>query len=340
MIIDVSDSLNLISKLTFKRVWNILKVTGSYYYSRWTGQPYQAGVPISFAVEPTTACNLGCPECPSGLKAFSRPTGNLKADTFRKIVDEMAGESLYLTFYFQGEPYIHPHFLENVSYASGKGMYTSTSTNAHFLTDDTAKKTVESGLDRLIISIDGTTQDTYESYRVNGKLEKVLEGARHIVKWKRQLRSTTPRLVFQFLVVKPNEHQIEEVKVLAKEIGVDVVKFKTAQLYDYRNGHELMPDNERYSRYKKQADGTYQLKNKLSNHCWKLWNSCVFTWDGQVVPCCFDKDARHRLGDIHKHSFREIWQNEAYRNFRSKLLTSRKEIDICSNCSEGTKVWN
>ena len=80
------------------------------------------------------------------------------------------GEQLfYLTFYFQGEPYINPKFLEMVSYASKKKIFTSTSTNAHYLDSETARKTVESGLDKLIISIDGTSQDTYEAYRIGGK---------------------------------------------------------------------------------------------------------------------------------------------------------------------------
>jgi MoaA/NifB/PqqE/SkfB family radical SAM enzyme len=84
-----------------------------------------------------------------------------------------------------------------VKYAHDKGIYTATSTNAHYLTDEKAKATVESGLDRLIISIDGTTQDVYQSYRV-GKLDKVLEGAKNIVKWKKEFNSKTPFIFFNF----------------------------------------------------------------------------------------------------------------------------------------------
>src|SRR5438046_10221776 len=108
-----------------------------------------------------------------------------------------------------------------MKYASQKKIYTATSTNAHYLSEENAKRTVESGLDRLIISIDGTTQDVYQQYRIGGNLEKVLEGTRNIVKWKKELKSSTPHVIFQFLVVKPNEHQIEDVKKLAKEMGAD-----------------------------------------------------------------------------------------------------------------------
>ncbi|MCB0502557.1 MAG: SPASM domain-containing protein [Bacteroidetes bacterium] len=333
-----ANSKNLLSKLSVRRVWNLLKIYTSFYLSKFTKQTIHWGQPFSLAIEPTTACNLRCPECPSGLRSFTRPTGHLEKKFFQQVIDEVHKDLLYLTFYFQGEPYLHPDFLEMVQYASHKKIYTATSTNAHYLNDKNAKKTVESGLDRLIISIDGTTQDTYKSYRVGGQLDKVIEGAKNMVKWKKALNSTTPHLIFQFLVVKPNEHQIEEVKQLASSIGMDEVIFKTAQVYDFKNGNELIPTIDQYSRYKKNSDGTWSIKNTLDNQCWKMWHSCVVTWDGKVVPCCFDKDADHIMGDLSAVSMKKIWASDAYKIFRTSILNSRSEIDICQNCSEGCEV--
>lgn len=336
----LNDTLNLMSKFTLRKGWNAAKVLCSYYLSKWTGKPVQWGLPVSVALEPTTSCNLRCPECPSGLRAFSRPTGMLQRDFFRDTVDQLYKDVFYLIFYFQGEPYLNPEFLDMVKYASDKGFYTATSTNAHYLTDANARKTVESGLDRLIISLDGTTQEVYEQYRVGGNLGKVLEGARNIVKWKKELNSKKPFVFFQFLVVKPNEHQLAEVKALAEEIGVDQVRFKTAQVYDYENDpHQLIPTLGQYSRYRKNKEGRMEVKSSMQNHCWRLWHAPVITWDGLVVPCCFDKDAQHQLGDLKGKPFREIWEDERYRVFRSQVLSGRRNIDICSNCSEGTKVW-
>ena len=335
-----NDSKNLFKKLTVKRIWNALKVVSSFQLSQWLQKPIQWGYPISVSFEPTTSCNLRCPECPSGLRSFTRPTGMLQKDFFRETIDDIHQHLLYLIFYFQGEPYLNPEFLDMVKYASSKNIYTATSTNAHYITDEVAKKTVESGLDRLIISIDGTTQEVYQQYRVGGNLNKVIEGAKKIVKWRKELNSKTPFIFFQFLVVKPNEHQLEEIKQLAKEIGVDEVRFKTAQVYDYETDpNQLIPNNEKYSRYKKDKDGEYKPKNKLVNRCWKLWHANVITWDGLVVPCCFDKDAMHQLGNIKNQSFKNIWNNSNYKQFRTELMKSRKNIDICSNCSEGASVW-
>ena len=226
-----------------------------------------------------------------------------------------------------------------VKYASQKGIFTSTSTNAHFIDEKVAEDIIHSGLDRLIISMDGTTQETYEQYRVHGKLGKVLTGTENIINAKKILGSQTPQVVFQFLVVKHNEHQIDDLHELANKMGVDKVALKTAQIYDYKNGSPLLPTNLKYSRYIQNESGQYQIKNKLRNHCWRLWHSAVITWDGDIVPCCFDKDAKYKMGTLQDHTFQDIWNNKTYKGFRNSIIQSRKNIDICQNCTEGTKVW-
>ena len=333
------DTLRFLRKLSLRRLYNAGLITLSYFITRISGNPIQWGMPMTISFEPTTACNLRCPECPSGLRQFSRPTGNLKQDFFRQTIDQLHQKLIWLIFYFQGEPYINPAFLDMVAHAHQRGIYTITSTNGHFLSPENARRTVESGLDRLIISVDGTDQQTYEAYRKEGKLENVLQGARNMVTARKAAGVHHPHLIFQFLVVKPNEHQIPEIYRLAKEIGIDEVKLKTAQVYDFEHGNELIPTLDRYSRYARQSDGTYKIKNQLLNHCWKLWHACVITWDGLVVPCCFDKDAEHKLGDLKQLSFREIWHSEPYRAFRQNLLLGREHIEICKNCTEGCKVW-
>ncbi len=339
MTLHAPDIRRFLSKLTVRKVANAAAIWSSYQLTRLTRKPVQWGVPMTISIEPTTACNLRCPECPSGLRAFSRPTGNLRQDFFRQIIDELHERLIYLIFYFQGEPYINPGFLDMVRHAHERGIYTITSTNGHFLDMDNARRTVASGLDRIIISIDGATQDVYEQYRKEGKLETVLQGARNLVQARKEAGATHPHIIFQMLVVRPNEHQIEDVRRLAREIGVDEVKLKTAQVYDFENGNALIPTIDTYSRYAQDGTGKWKIKHKLLNHCWKLWHACVITWDGLVVPCCFDKDAMHRLGNLRETSFAAIWQGTAYRQFRTQLLTGRDKIDICTNCTEGCSPW-
>jgi radical SAM protein with 4Fe4S-binding SPASM domain len=332
------DARHFISTLSIKKITNFLKIYLSYLVTKYTKKSILVGLPFNVSIEPTTGCNLGCTECPSGLKIFSRPTGNLDEKTFRTAVDQLEDVLIYLYLYFQGEPYLHPRFFDFVRYAAVRKIYTVTSTNGHYLTPRKAEETVTSGLSRIIISLDGATQESYEKYRVGGSLEKVLEGARNLVAAKKKLNSAKPHIIFQTVVMKTNEQELAEIKKIAEEIGVDEIKFKSAQIYNYENGNELIPENESMARYSF-TNGQWVIKNKLLNHCWKLWHSCVITWDGAVVPCCFDKDAKYKQGNINEVKFEEIWKNGSYASFRAKVLHARKNIDICSNCSEGTKVW-
>lgn len=332
------EALPFIRVFTPKRVWNGLLLRLSYSVSKWLKKPIIWGKPLAISVEPNTSCNLRCPECPSGLRSFSRPTGMLQAEVFQNILDQVSAHVAFLTFYFQGEPFLHPKFLELVKQAKTRNIYVSTSTNAHYLSKETAKRVLESGLDRMTISIDGTTQEVYKQYRVGGKLDKVLEGTKNLVEARKNAQKKAPYIVFQFLVVKPNEHQIDDAKQLANDLGVDEIVFKSAQIYDYENGSPLIPDNAQYARYKKVGD-RYVIKNKLLNQCWKMWHSCVFTWDATIVPCCFDKDAEHPMGSLSEQRFDDIWKGPKYQAFRQALLGSRSKIDICKNCTEGTQVW-
>lgn len=337
---NLTDGINFISKLNNKRIWNYVKLMASYYISKTTGKAFINAKPTSLEIEPTTSCNLRCPQCPSGLREFTRNTGMLDLPLYKKIIDETHQELVWLILYFQGEPFLNKQFLEFVKYAAQKNIYTATSSNAHYFTYDMARATVESGLDRLIISIDGTSQDTYGKYRIGGNVEKVIEGTERLLFWKKKLKSKTPHIIWQFIVFKHNEHQLPEIKKLAKQVGVDELGIKTAQIYDYQTSDNFIPENKDLSRYEKLADGTYQIKNKLLNQCWRMWRGSVITWDGLVVPCCFDKDATHRFGDVSQQTFNEVWHSNKYNNFRNTILKSRKEIDICTNCTEGTKVWN
>lgn len=334
----IQDGLNFVGKLSGLRVKNAWATYWGFKKAQQTKSPVHPGFPLSISIEPTTSCNLRCPECPSGLRSFSRPTGMMQQDTYQKSIDALHEHLMYLILYFQGEPYLNPDFMDAIRYAHTKKIYTSTSTNGHYLTEELARQTIESGLDRIIISMDGTDQPTYEKYRIGGQFEKVVTGIKNLVAARKKLHKKTPYIILQFIVFQHNLHQIEEVKLLAKKLGVDKLELKTAQVYDFEKGSELIPDQKEYSRYRKNDQEEYSIKSDLINRCWKMWHSCVMTWDGNIVPCCFDKDARYVMGNIHDQAFSEIWNGTKYLNFRSRLFENRREIDICRNCTEGLKV--
>jgi len=263
----------------------------------------------------------------------------LQTDLFQSILDQLSRDLIYLNLYFQGEPLLHPSFFDLVKMAKKQGIFTNTSSNAHFFTEEKAELLVDSGLDRLIVSLDGTTQEVYQNYRVGGKLEKVLDGTRHLVEAKKRMKSNSPLIFFQFLVNRQNEGQIGEARKMARSMGVDGILFKSMQILDLSRPSSYLPSNSKYSRYRSNTNGSLSLRGKFEDECWRMWSGAVITWDGKVVPCCFDKDAEHRMGDMNESSFDEIWNGESYRSFRKQIFENRSQIEMCKNCSEGAKIW-
>lgn len=317
-----------------KKAYNFFLLYFSFLLSRAVKKPIIWGYPSTLSIEPTTSCNLRCPECPSGLRSFSRPTGMLSETLFDQLIEQTKDYLNYLHLYFQGEPYLHPKFTQLIIKANEAGIYTSTSTNAHYLNEKNVKQTLESGLKQLIVSMDGITQDVYEDYRVGGKLSKVQEGLQLLLQKRKESQLLYPRVILQFLVTGKNEHQIPALKQWAKTIGVDELQLKTTQIYDYENGSDLIPQDLGYSRYIPDGKGKWKLKKEIENKCWRMWQGAVITWDGRVVPCCFDKDGTHVMGKVKDEPIKKIWQNEKYNAFRTQLLEDRKQIEICKNCSE------
>ena len=166
---------NLVRCVSVRRVWNLLVVMLSYRLSLLLRRSIVWGRPYTLTIEPTNRCNLKCPECPSGNGDMVRPLGLMDFDRFRAIVDQVHGEVFYLQLFFQGEPFINNRLVDMISHARSKRMYVSISTNAHFLRREVVDALLEAGLDRLIVSLDGLTQEVYEEYRVGGSLAKVQE---------------------------------------------------------------------------------------------------------------------------------------------------------------------
>ena len=297
-------------------------------------QKFKTRLPFFISVEPANFCNLHCPECPVGNRKHTVPKqATFDIQLYQKLIDELKPTLFHVILYFQGEPLLHKNLYEMAKYAHDARIYTSTSTNAQFLTNSIANDIVASGLDKLIISVDGSTQEVYEKYRVGGKLQKALDGINYINDWKRKLKSVTPMIEMQFIVLKSNEHQMDEMKKLAKKYNVDRLVFKTAQLYDFENGHELLPTQNKYARYQMESDGKYYIKAKQHNRCWRMWSGSVINTQGQILPCCFDKSSEFSFGNIQENSFQKNWHNAKATDFRASIWENRKQFEMCRNCT-------
>jgi radical SAM protein with 4Fe4S-binding SPASM domain len=329
------DHINFLSTASFKRIFNLIKLVLSYYLSIITKSSLVYGYPASISIEPTTLCNLSCPECPSGQGSLVRPAGNMQISLYKKIIYELSPFLLYLNLYFQGEPFLHPEIFKMISLAKQKRIYTAVSTNGHFIDIETSKKIINSGLDKLILCIDAITQEEYEIYRKNGNIKKVITGIKTLINYKKEQKSRKPFIIIQSLIMRHNQYKIKQMKKYFQNLGVDKVLFKSMQINEFRGGNPLIPTINKYSRYKNVGNGNYIIKNKFTNKCWRMWSSTVVTHDGKVIPCCFDKDATYLFGDIIESGLKKIWRNNNYNKFRKKILTGRKDISMCCNCTEG-----
>lgn len=299
------------------------------------------GFPPNLMIEPTNACNLHCPSCPTGSGKSKRPKRMMSFLEFKSIIDQSKGHVNNITLWNYGEPFLNRELLDMIQYATSAGMHITTSTNGEFFkTEDFCMEVVKSGLQNLIICLDGADQETISKYRKGASFSEIENGIRLIHEAKRTLASKTPIIELQFILMKHNAHQRDHMKLIAKELGVDTYSEKTVGISvndpDFQDlARELIPTDTSFSRYYLQKDGTFALKGKIHNDCSTVYEQCVINSDGTVTPCCYDSYSEHVMGNVFEENLETIWKNDKYQSFRRRIREDRKSIPLCNICSEG-----
>ena len=291
-------------------------------------------LPTFVNIEPANYCQLRCPACPVGQRAANNThhrAQNMSWDTYLRILTQVQASAHTIQFYFQGEPLLNPLLPKMIARARVAGLFTVVSTNAQALTRSMAHELVKSGLHRVIVSIDGFSEESYAAYRVGGDLHRALEGLQFLREAKAEYSSSIC-IELQVLRLRSNEHEWQWIERHYKSLGATRLVFKTAQLYDYQHGHSLMPTDERYSRYKKGEDGIYHLTRPRRRSCYRLWSGCVVTTTGEVLPCCYDKAGDHAFGSLMEQNLEQVWHNKNADDFRRQVLQDSHAIPICREC--------
>ena len=325
--------------LSYKKILNACLTEASVYLKPL--RPW--GMPIHAMVEPSSLCNLHCTLCPVSI-GLGRPTGNMEMATFKKLLEEIGDYIFTLLLWDWGEPFVNPDLYEMISLAKRHSVKTISSTNGHvFENPDNADRLVTSGLDSIVFAIDGIHQDTYERYRQGGRLQSALDGVRAVAERKRARNSQTPLVVFRFIVMEHNEHEIPELKELYKSLGADVLALKTLNAASQdpyfeiespkrEDYHTFLPEDQVYRRFRFGSGGLGSLRRKR-NPCRHLWNAPCIHWNGTVVPCTFDPRDRYVLGDLRINSFKEIWNGDGYRRMRKQFRDGWEDIGLCTECT-------
>jgi MoaA/NifB/PqqE/SkfB family radical SAM enzyme len=272
--------------------------------------------PLKITFDPTNVCQLRCPLCPTGLQIQNRETSRAKLDIFEKLMDEVGDYVFFVDLYNWGEPLLNTRLTDFIEVASRKRVSTRISTNLSMrLSDDKLRALISSGLNHMIVSLDGASRETAGSYRRKGDFDLVVENMRRIVRLKRELGSRTPYLIWRFLVFRFNEHELTYAAQLASEIGVDRFTIAPAILdegdYDIpEDDRELMktwvPTDPRLTHYDptEAADvepGKLRKKGRpgrMSSRCDWHYTTTAINADGAVAPCCALFEKKDDFGKI------------------------------------------
>ncbi len=257
------------------------------------------GRPVFAQVEPTNICNLSCPLCLNVGRVGGRPPSYLDYCMYKQFIDEVGASLLLLVMWNWGEPFLHPDIFRMISDAKAHGIIVVSSTNGNvgFENEEKAKLLVQSGLDSLIVAVDGATQATYSEYRKGGDLSKVIEGIRTIVRIRDQLGSRTPVINMRFVAMRHNEHEMNDVHQLAKDLGVDYFTVKTAFIPsepDNKLDPIYAPENKDLRWYDYNGPD-YERKERFFE-CMRPWKRITLDSAGRIIPCEFDYLGKYPFG--------------------------------------------
>jgi len=310
--------------------WWRVAINQAAAMARWT---YVPCLPVHVTVEPTNLCDQRCPICETGNRTLARPRGSMKLAAYYRLVDQLSQHAHTLMFYFMGEPFLHPDAYLMIQHAKSRGMFVTACTDGNHVNGEAL---VRSGIDEVSWQLGGATQSTHKMYRVGGRLDHALANLSAAVAEKRRLGVARPQLRLGLIVMRHNEHEIEDFARLAKEVGADACDIVKPCVRNKAEAERFMPTDPTYWQYDKglfERTGRLRPLVDLRNSCHWIWHSTVITWDGRVLPCCRDPHGQHAMGNVFEQPLSRIWNNPAYRTYRRTILTAQSRVDICKLCS-------
>jgi MoaA/NifB/PqqE/SkfB family radical SAM enzyme len=259
---------------------------------------------------------------------------------YKELFDKVKEYALVVSFYNHGEPLLNPDVFSIIEHTHRNRVGTNISSNFNWPQPVEINDFIRSGLDYVTVSLDGITQATYQQYRVRGDVAEVFDNLKRLLSAKKALKSKTPFVEWQFIVFKHNEHEVDQARRLASELGVDLLRFISPgvppeDMHNLELQEKWMPRNplywERNPRLVEERDYVFDRA------CFYLYRSMFIYPGGGVTPCCFAHDERQDFGDLYSNSVAEIWNNKAYRSARmlfSRSAPTENRIEtICDMCT-------
>lgn len=299
--------------------------------------------PTVIVLDTNNICNLKCPLCPSRINKLKYKKGSMSFDTFKTIINKMPSLK-EISFYNWGEPFLNPHIFDMLKYAEDNKIKTILSSNLSLQKDEEFfKKIIQSRLNTLIVSLDGASQESYSKYRIGGNFDLVISNVKKLTTIKRYLQSSVPIIIWQFIVNRYNEHEIEQAKKMADNLGILFMTAKIGlsdDLPDLNFGEDVevrknywLPKNREYIYQYYIGRHKYPL---YETTCKQLFRTLIINYDGKVFPCCWVTNEDNSFGNLAKEAFNDIWNNDIYRYsrslFRYTISKKQKVSTVCSDC--------
>ncbi|WGM88537.1 MAG: radical SAM protein [Candidatus Bathyarchaeum tardum] len=325
-----------------KAILNFLLVE---FQHRLLKPAHVVGFPYYLTIETGNLCPLRCSLCPTGQRKQGLPQGFLSFENYKKIIDELADYILILELYNWGEPFLNKDFFRMVRYARRHNIFVTTSSSLNVFDDQICNDLLHSGLNVLMVSLDGASQETVETYQRGNDFIKVFGNLKQIIKEKRALNLRKPLLQWRFFVTKFNEKELLKAEQLAEDVGVDYLelakllcdmsqRFFLDAKSQFENVKKWLPKDQRYSAY---SIASGKRKNVIVKDCSSLWTRSVINWDGNVFPCCGVYSEKWSFGNVFTDGFFAIWNNDAYRASRETVAfdkTRKQKKTVCQICAK------
>jgi len=350
-------------------------------YDAFTGAVAVSSSPYYAMIDPCDICQLRCPTCPTGIENEGRKS-KIESNThyrsdrtrltpalFDALIEE-TGEHLFkIDFHSWGEPLLNPHTPDFIRKAKTYGIETSIHTNLSLkLTDEQLEELLTSGLDQMIVSVDGFTQEVYERFRVGGDVALVKENLKRAASIRDRLGLST-WITYKFLVFSWNEHEVADAQAFAQEHGLvfgltDACVPDAEWLPSHRQEEKpflTLLDVEELDRQWAQAGqpGYWREHEKhpfflpvelgqnwlptdgplTDSYCDWHYSTAVVQPRGQLAPCCMVEKEGDRFGTVvpGEVALADVWNGESYRKSRAVFAGENpaelEDVDtICTRC--------
>ncbi len=320
-------ALSVIKHSTPRKIANLILVELEFRLRRTKVR----GHPYIVIVDPLNVCNLRCPLCPTGTGELDRKQQRMEWEVFTRMIDQVAPYAYEVNLHNWGESLLHPRIFDMIRYVNSKNIATNMSTNFNRVSDGKIDELINSGLEYLILSIDGITQETYVKYRVRGNVHKVLANVEKLIARREELGSSTPYIEWQYILFEHNSHELEAARKMAEEMGVD--RFRVIP-----PGVPILaqePEKLKEDWFLKHDDGNVEaFAGNEPSSCFYLYRSITTNPDGGTAPCCIVYGDKNDFGDSNTEKVTDIWNNEMYQSARNLFREGGKgsKPTICDGC--------